>query len=102
MSDLATDALEPIEAVLRGRLGTHEAVMAALDALASVREQLRLAEPVARELLTLAALLQETRARPEGREGIVAVYDSVTGEYLGCMGIETWRAALSPGESDDA
>jgi hypothetical protein len=31
---------------------------------------------------------------PEGREGIVTVYDH-EGRYLGCMGIETWRAALA-------
>ena len=32
---------------------------------------------------------------PEGREGMVEVYGSVSGEYLGCMGIETWRNYLA-------
>jgi hypothetical protein len=31
---------------------------------------------------------------PEGREGMVTVYDSMTGEYLGCMGRETWEQML--------
>ena len=33
-------------------------------------------------------------AQPEGREGMVTVYDSGN-RYLGCMGIETWRSLLA-------
>jgi DTW domain-containing protein YfiP len=36
----------------------------------------------------------------EGREGIVVVYDSMTGEYLGCMGRETWERLLK--QQDDS
>lgn len=36
----------------------------------------------------------EPASRPEGREGMVTVYDHED-RYLGCMGIETWRAALA-------
>lgn len=35
-----------------------------------------------------------SRNAPEGREGMVEVYGSTSGEYLGCMGIETWRNYL--------
>jgi hypothetical protein len=42
-------------------------------------------------------LAEELRIRgekPEGREGIVTVYDSMTGAYLGCLGRETWDQML--------
>lgn len=37
--------------------------------------------------------------RAEGREGMVTVYDEL-GRYLGCMGVETWRAALREGAEE--
>lgn len=31
---------------------------------------------------------------PEGREGMVMVYDD-RGQYLGCMGVATWRVLVT-------
>lgn len=39
---------------------------------------------------------------PEGREGILTVYDSMTGEYLGCMGKHTWDRLLEESRRDYA
>lgn len=40
-----------------------------------------------------SALIEHERERVESREGMVTVYD-YEGRYVGCMGVETWRAAL--------
>jgi len=40
--------------------------------------------------------------RVEGREGAVTVYDSMTGEYLGCMGRHTWERLLAEAKRDYA
>lgn len=37
--------------------------------------------------------MQAASVRAEGREGMVTVYDSL-GQYLGCMGVETWGSLL--------
>lgn len=39
---------------------------------------------------------------PKGREGIVTVYDSLTDEYLGCMGKHTWERLLDESRRDYA
>jgi hypothetical protein len=41
-----------------------------------------------------AALASFRDSSPDGREGMVTVYD-VTGKYVGCMGIEAWADALA-------
>jgi len=67
------------EAVKEGRgVEMHDAARAALDEL---EEQL------------------EAERRDEWREGIVNVLDH-TGNYLGCMGSETWEWTLSGGIKD--
>ncbi len=45
-------------------------------------------------LRTALATPEETKARPEGREGMVTVYDDQD-RYVGCMGRETWEGLLA-------
>lgn len=63
------------------------------------RRRLKLSETIA-----LAAVTDEREARsqsrPEGREGVVTVYDH-DDRYLGCMGIETWHDALAAASVSD-
>jgi hypothetical protein len=42
---------------------------------------------------------ESKRERPEGREGIVTVYDH-NDDYLGCMGIAVWRELLEKNNLD--
>lgn len=42
----------------------------------------------------LRRLASDAEQEPEGREGIVTVYDHHN-RYLGCMGIERWRELLA-------
>lgn len=51
-----------------------------------------------RSLMTAVAgeVIARLRNRPEGREGVVTVYDHEN-RYLGCMGVEVWERALPRG-----
>ena len=82
----------------------------ALSAAARLRSLLLRAEEIEREIVALvesdersavvlkahirdALTPEETKERPEGREGMVTVYDDQD-NYVGCMGSETWERLL--------
>lgn len=75
------------------------------DFFRELRASLKNAQAIECDLRMEAAFMRVEidrlrKAWPEGREGMVVVFDSLTHEYLGCMGRASWDVLLAEGDGD--